>query len=86
MRCPSVVHLSEGENFFCLCEDVSTSEVTGQASWLQDGQSIKHARPFHEEELYLENVTAADAGFYTCRVRTVTMVVERTLEVAGSSW
>lgn len=81
MHCPSIVRLTEGENFFCLCEDISTSEVTAQASWLVDGQTFKHSRRFHEEELYLNNVTAADAGFYTCRVRTVTMVDDITLEV-----
>ncbi|CAB3980615.1 carcinoembryonic antigen-related cell adhesion molecule 1-like [Paramuricea clavata] len=80
IHCPSIVRLTEGENFFCLCEDISTSEVTAQASWLVDGQTFKHSRPFHEEELYLNNVTAADAGFYTCRVRTVTMVDDITLE------
>ncbi|CAB4012608.1 carcinoembryonic antigen-related cell adhesion molecule 1 isoform X5 [Paramuricea clavata] len=81
IHCPRIVRLTEGENFFCLCEDISTSEVTAQAAWLVDGQTFKHSRPFHEEELYLNNVTAADAGFYTCRVRTVTMVDDITLEV-----
>ena len=81
MQCQSIVHLSEGENFFCLCEDISTSDVKATVSWLRNGHSPKHSRCFHEEELYLKNVSAVDAGHYICKVRTETKTVEITLEV-----
>ena len=81
MQCSRIVHLKAGENFFCLCEDISTSEITAKASWFQNGQTIKHARRSHEEELYLKNVTTKDAGLYTCRVQTLTNVVEVTLQI-----
>ena len=81
MDCPNIVRLTKGANLFCLCKDISTSEMTARASWLQDGEIVKNTRLFHEEELYLRNITARDAGVYTCRVRTETMVNEVTLKV-----
>jgi hypothetical protein len=81
MDCPRTVRLTEGDDFFCLCKDISTSKVTARATWLQDDQLVKHSRPFHEEELYLKNVTARDAMVYICRVHTNTVVDELTLEV-----
>ncbi|XP_028402497.1 uncharacterized protein LOC114525374 [Dendronephthya gigantea] len=81
ITCPSIVRLLEEQSFFCLCKDISQSEVTAQAMWLRNGQTLKNSRPFHEEELYLENVTRNDEGFYICRVRTETAIVEISLEV-----
>lgn len=81
MSCPSIVRLLEEQSFFCLCEDISNSEIAAQAMWLRNGQTLKNSRPFHEEELYLENVTSGDEGLYTCRVRTETAMVEISLEV-----
>ena len=81
MQCKNIVRLSEGENFFCLCEDISASDVKAKVSWLRNGHSPKHSRRFHEEELYLKNVSTSDAGYYVCKVRTETKTVEVTLEV-----
>ena len=81
MDCPSIVRLTKGDNFFCLCKDISTTEDTARVSWLRDDEVFKNSRLFHEEELYLRNITAEDGGIYTCSVRTDTMIDEINLEV-----
>jgi hypothetical protein len=73
--------LTKGDNFFCLCKDISTTEDTARVSWLRDDEVFKNSRLFHEEELYLRNITAEDGGIYTCSVRTDTMIDEINLEV-----
>ena len=79
INCPSSFSVNESSDFSCLCQG-EKGNPAATVKWKKDGVVIKGPSSL-QVLLSRNNITAADAGTYTCEAESFTLVDKKSIKV-----